>query len=126
MTHVPPAEDPEKIRQNAFEIRHQRIAEQYDSFTHCKRTKPVFSDLCAYVGDANQVKETCIQEIESNFDSTDAGLIDFVKETNSLKDQKSKIFALIENDFNEKLDNYKFEEEWKARQALQNANPEEE
>lgn len=121
-----PAKDSEKIRQEALEIRHERISKQYDSFTHCKGTQKLFSDLCAYEGDANQVKQTCIQEIESIFDSTDAGLIDFVKETNSLRDKKRKIFDLIEIYFNEKLSKYQSEEELKARQALKNANPEEE
>lgn len=121
-----PAKDSEKIRQEALEIRHERISKQYDSFTHCKGTKKLFSDLCAYEGDANQVKQTCIQEIEDIFDSTDAGLIDFVKETNSLRDKKLKIFDLIKIYFNEKLSKYHSEEKWKARQALQNANPEEE
>jgi len=134
MTNVPPltidlnqsAEDQEKIRRKAEEIRHQRVSDQYESFIHGKQTKKSYSDLCAYVGDADQVKQSCIKEIEENFLSTDPGLIDFVNQTNSLKQKKRNIFSLIKLHFEDKIQNYKDKQDWEAKQAFENANKEEE
>jgi hypothetical protein len=51
-------------------------------------------------------KAKCIQEISENFESTDAGLIDFVKRTNSYKGKISVIFDLIELHLKDELDKH--------------------
>jgi hypothetical protein len=52
----------ENVRKFALQIMHERISEQYESFTHGKATKKAFSALCAHVGSANQVKKNVVSK----------------------------------------------------------------
>ena len=99
-----PAQDQEDIRQYAESIKDFRIDEQFESFKNNQFTKPLYDKLCAYVGDAEAVKNTCIREISENFHSTDAGLIDFVKQTDDSEGQRKVIFDLINLHFKDELE----------------------
>jgi ribosomal protein S2 len=98
------AECQEHIRQYAETIKDFRIDEQFESFKNDEFTKPLYEQLCAYVGDADAVKNECLREISENFDSTDAGLIDFVKQTDTSEGQRVVIFDLIKLHFLDELD----------------------
>ena len=99
-----PAQDQEDIRQYAESIKDFRIDEQFENFTINESTKPLYDQLCAYVGDADVVKNKCIREISENFHSTDAGLIDFVNQTDDSEGQRRVIFDLIKLHFKDELD----------------------
>jgi ribosomal protein S2 len=114
-----PGEYQENIRQYAESIKEFRIDEQFESFKNDEFTKPLYEQLCAHMGDADAVKNKCIQEISENFHSTDAGLIDFVKQTDKRQEQRRVIFHLIKLHFKEELDKL-------PPELQQNANQEEE
>jgi len=99
-----PAQDQEYIRQYAEEIKNYRIDEQFENFKNDEFTKQLYDQLCAHVGDADAVKSECIAEISGNFHSTDAGLIDFVKQTDDNEGQRRVILDLIELHFRDELD----------------------
>ena len=99
-----PAEYQEDIRQYAESIKDFRIDEQFESFKNNEVTKPLYEQLCAYMGDADAVKNKCLREISENFHSTDAGLIDFVKQTDKSQGQRRVIFDLIKLHFQDELD----------------------
>ncbi|CAM0948075.1 unnamed protein product [Alopecurus aequalis] len=99
-----PAKYQEYIRQYAESIKDFRIDEQFESFKKNEYTKPLYEQLCAYMGDADAVKNECIREISDNFHSTDAGLIDFVKQTDKSQGQRRVIFDLIKLHFQDELD----------------------
>ena len=99
-----PAEYQEGIRQYAESIKDFRIDEQFESFKNDELTKPLYEQLCAYMGNADAVKNKCIREISENFHSTDAGLIDFVNQTDKIPGQRRVIFDLIKLHFQDELD----------------------
>jgi len=111
--------DQEDLRHIALGIKEFRIDEQFESFKKNELTKPLYEKLCAYVGDDDAVKNICIREISENFDSTDAGLFDFVKQTDDSEGQRRVIFDLIELHFKDELDKF-------PPELQQNENQEEE
>ena len=114
-----PAQDQEDIRQYAESIKDFRIDEQFENFKRNDSTSPLYDQLCAYVGDADVVKNKCIREISENFHSTDAGLIDFVNQTDDTEGQRRVIWDLIKLHFQDELDKI-------PPELQQNANQEEE
>ncbi|KAE8789547.1 ribosomal protein S2 [Hordeum vulgare] len=114
-----PTQDQEDIRQYAESIKDFRIDEQFENFKRNDSTSPLYDQLCAYVGDADVVKNKCIREISENFHSTDAGLIDFVNQTDDTEGQRRVIWDLIKLHFQDELDKI-------PPKLQQNANQEEE
>ena len=93
----------EEIREHAESIKEFRIDEQFEKFKNNELTKPLYERLCAHMGDADAVKNRCITEISENFHSTDVGLIDFVKQTDTSKGKRRVIFDLIKLHFQDEL-----------------------